>query len=532
MAHDVFISHSASDKPVADAVCAAFENEAIRCWIAPRDVRPGRSFAGEITRAIQQSRAMVLIFSAHSNHSPQVLREVQLAVDSDLHIIQFRIEDVILNDDLRYFLSTPHWLDALTSPLENHLGRLLAAIKSLLESPAEEAVATEMARPVSFAESSGARSTQSIGEEQRPREVVPAARSRIPKWLVLSGLLIFAIALSVWLLSIYQPLRKPDRTEMAPNNISVAPTQVPTAVPAQTQLAVPTPVSASPPINDQDKVSYCLGFDIGSTFKKQNGDINTATFGAGLKDALSGRTPLLNENEIREALAAWTKEIAAGGGRALLKSTRDNGSYSIGYDAGTTFKKQNVNVNPEAILTGINDALSGKEPALSKEEREKTLAALQKKMMEKQAAASKTVAEKNAAAGEKFLAENKKKLGVKTTPSGLQYKVLKEGTGPSPKETDSVVTNYKGTLIDGTEFDSSYKRGEPATFPVNRLIKGWTEGLQLMKPGSKYQLFIPPSLAYGERGVGNDIGPNSTLIFEVELLGIKPPDAATPTPRP
>ncbi|MDQ6623557.1 MAG: FKBP-type peptidyl-prolyl cis-trans isomerase, partial [Verrucomicrobiota bacterium] len=127
----------------------------------------------------------------------------------------------------------------------------------------------------------------------------------------------------------------------------------------------------------------------------------------------------------------------------------------------------------------------------------------------------------NQAKGEKFLAENKSKEGVKTTPSGLQYKVLKEGSGASPKENDTVVTNYRGTLIDGTEFDSSYKRNEPATFPVNRVIKGWTEALQMMKPGSKYQLFIPATLAYGERGAGGNIGPNETLIFDVELVEVK-----------
>ena len=138
MAHDVFISHSTSDKAVSDAVCAALENGGIRCWVAPRDVQPGRSFAGEITRAIQESKIMVLIFSAHSNNSEQVLREVQLAVSSHLHIIQFRIEDVLLNDDLKYFLSTPHWLDALTPPLENHLRKLEGAIKKLLDVATEE----------------------------------------------------------------------------------------------------------------------------------------------------------------------------------------------------------------------------------------------------------------------------------------------------------------------------------------------------------------------------------------------------------
>ena len=217
--------------------------------------------------------------------------------------------------------------------------------------------------------------------------------------------------------------------------------------------------------------------------------------------------------------------------KAQLKDQKDKASYSIGYDIGETFKKQKFDLNSDAMFAGLKDALAGKEAALSKEEREKTLQTLQKEMMDKQVAASKEAATKNAAEGEKFLAENKKKDGVKTTVSGLQYKVLKEGSGPTPKETDTVVTNYKGTLLDGTEFDSSYKRNEPMTFPVNRVIKGWSEALQLMKPGAKFQLFVPASLAYGERGAGKDIGPNATLIFEVELLSIKPPEpAATVAP--
>jgi FKBP-type peptidyl-prolyl cis-trans isomerase FklB len=213
-----------------------------------------------------------------------------------------------------------------------------------------------------------------------------------------------------------------------------------------------------------------------------------------------------------------------------LKDQKDKASYSIGYDIGETFKKQKIELNVDALVAGLKEAVAGKDAALSKEEREKTLQTFQKEMMEKQIAASKEAAEKNKAEGEKFLEENKKKDGVKTTASGLQYKVLKEGTGESPKETDTVVTNYRGTLIDGTEFDSSYKRNEPATFPVNRVIKGWTEALQLMKPGAKYQLFIPSSLAYGERGAGQLIGPNATLIFDVELLSIKPPEAPATAP--
>src|SRR5438128_5416056 len=147
MPHDVFISHSSQDKPVADAVCAALENATIRCWIAPRDVQPGRSFAGEITRAIQRSKVMVLIFSAYSNTSEQVLREVQLAANSHLHIVQFRIADVLPNDDLEYYLSTPHWLDALTLPLERHLDRLIHSVKALLNMAEDESAAA--AAPIS-----------------------------------------------------------------------------------------------------------------------------------------------------------------------------------------------------------------------------------------------------------------------------------------------------------------------------------------------------------------------------------------------
>ena len=210
-----------------------------------------------------------------------------------------------------------------------------------------------------------------------------------------------------------------------------------------------------------------------------------------------------------------------------LKDQKDKASYSIGYDIGDSFKKQKIELNIDALVAGLKEALAGKDATLSKEEREKTLQAFQKEMMEKQMTASKEAGAKNLAEGEKFLAENKKKEGVKTTASGLQYKVIKEGSGPSPKETDTVTTNYKGTLIDGTEFDSSYKRNEPASFQVNRVIKGWIEALQLMKPGSKYQLFIPAALAYGERGAGQTIGPNATLIFDVELLSIA---QASPTP--
>jgi FKBP-type peptidyl-prolyl cis-trans isomerase FklB len=210
-----------------------------------------------------------------------------------------------------------------------------------------------------------------------------------------------------------------------------------------------------------------------------------------------------------------------------LKDEKEKVSYSIGLDIGNTFKKQNMDINPDILQAGLRDALSGKTPLLNDEQVKETMAEYSKTMMEAQANRAKEAGKKNLEIGAKFLAENKGKEGVKTTPSGLQYKVLKEGSGTPPTAVDTVETHYRGTLINGTEFDSSYKRNEPATFPVNAVIKGWTEALQLMKPGSKYQLFIPADLAYGERGAGQDIGPNETLIFEVELLGVKPPADAS-----
>ena len=212
-----------------------------------------------------------------------------------------------------------------------------------------------------------------------------------------------------------------------------------------------------------------------------------------------------------------------------LKDQKDKVSYSIGLDIGFTFKKQNMDMNPDAILAGIKDALNNK-PQLTTEQTREVMAAFQKDMVAKQEKTNKEASVKNAADGQKFLADNKTKEGVKTTARGLQYKVLKEGSGATPKTTDTVTVNYRGTLIDGTEFDSSYKRGEPITFPVTGVIPGWTEALQLMKVGSKYQLVIPANLGYGERGAGQTIGPNSTLIFEVELVGIQGAQSPSPSP--
>jgi len=222
--------------------------------------------------------------------------------------------------------------------------------------------------------------------------------------------------------------------------------------------------------------------------------------------------------------AATSKTAPSARATAPLTTTKDKLSYSIGTDIGKKLKAQSIDVDPAVVSRGIKDAFTGAKPAMTDEEMKSSLTGLQTQMREKQMAAIKELAEKNKKEGEAFLAANKSKEGVVALPSGLQYKILKAGDGKKPAASDTVVCNYKGTLIDGTEFDSSYKRGEPATFPVSGVIKGWTEALQLMPVGSKWQLFIPSEMAYGERGAGGDIAPNSTLIFEVELLSINPPE--------
>lgn len=213
-------------------------------------------------------------------------------------------------------------------------------------------------------------------------------------------------------------------------------------------------------------------------------------------------------------------QVNAGEDR-VLKDQKEKVSYSIGMDIGNNLKKQAIDIDPDLLAKGIKDAFSQDKPLMTEQEIRETMMAFQKEMMVKQEERMKQAGEKNKKEGEAFFAENKKKEGVIPLQSGLQYKVIKAGTGKKPKATDKVTVQYRGTLLDGTEFDSSYRRGQPASFPVSGVIPGWSEALQLMEEGAKWQLFIPPNLAYGERGAGNMIGPNSTLIFEVELISIQ-----------
>ena len=214
-----------------------------------------------------------------------------------------------------------------------------------------------------------------------------------------------------------------------------------------------------------------------------------------------------------------------------LKTDKDKVSYAIGVNIGKSMRKDTVDIDPAIFSRGMKDALSGGKLLLTDDEMKVALTKLQTDLRAKQEQAMQKAGEINKKAGDDFLAQNKTKEGVVALPDGLQYKILKEGTGPKPAATDSVVCNYRGTLLDGTEFDSSYKRGQPATFPVSGVIKGWTEAVQLMPVGSKWQLFVPADLAYGNRGAGQDIGPNATLIFEVELLSIQNKAAQAPNPQ-
>ncbi len=212
---------------------------------------------------------------------------------------------------------------------------------------------------------------------------------------------------------------------------------------------------------------------------------------------------------------------ALGGEAPELKTLEAKISYCLGLNIGKSMKQQQVELDLDILMRGLKDGASGAQPALTEEQIREAMTAFQQQMRGKAEEHAKTLGDKNKQEGDAFLAANGKKQGVQTTASGLQYKVTKPGTGTMPKAADTVSVHYRGTLLDGTEFDSSHKRGQPAEFPVNGVIKGWTEALQLMKVGARWTLYVPSALAYRDRGAGRLIGPNATLVFEVELLQIK-----------
>jgi FKBP-type peptidyl-prolyl cis-trans isomerase len=226
------------------------------------------------------------------------------------------------------------------------------------------------------------------------------------------------------------------------------------------------------------------------------------------------------------ALGVWVCGASAQDAPAALKTQKEKLSYAIGMEMGKGVKAQEIEVDLDLVSRGLKDALSGGKSLMSDEELQAVIGALREEMKQKQMQAEEAAAEENRKQGDAFLAENGKKSGVVTTASGLQYKVITAGTGKKPVETDTVLCNYKGTFLDGTEFDSSAEAGKPVPFDIKTVIPGFKEALQLMPVGSKWQIVVPATLAYGERGAGNVIGPNATLIFEVELVSIQ--DGAAP----
>jgi FKBP-type peptidyl-prolyl cis-trans isomerase FklB len=246
----------------------------------------------------------------------------------------------------------------------------------------------------------------------------------------------------------------------------------------------------------------------------------------------SAATPKASQGATTSKTGTAAKPAAAATAPLVLKTQQEKASYAIGANIGRGMKKDGVQIDSRILSRGMSDAIAGKKLAMTDEEMQAALTVLQADVRKRMEAEAAVAAAANKAAGDQFLAANKTKEGVVTLPSGLQYKIIKAGAGPKPTATDEVVCNYRGTLVDGTEFDSSYKRGQPATFPVDKVIKGWTEALQLMPVGSKWELYVPSNLGYGERGAGQRgsdvIAPNSTLIFEVELMSIKDKSAAKP----
>lgn len=217
--------------------------------------------------------------------------------------------------------------------------------------------------------------------------------------------------------------------------------------------------------------------------------------------------------------------LPAAGRGAAMDTAKDKDSYSLGYQFGENLRKQGVEVDSKVLLKGIQDAVAGRNPAMSREAIRDNLQEIRRRIAQAQDESIRETAAKNLDLSRDFLARNGKKSGVVTLPSGLQYEVLAEGSGRKPKAEDSVVVQYRGTLVDGKEFDSSFRRNGPETLPLDSVIPGWAEALQLMREGAKWRICVPPHLAYGETGMGRDVGPNSALIFEIELLSIDGADS-------
>jgi FKBP-type peptidyl-prolyl cis-trans isomerase FkpA len=308
---------------------------------------------------------------------------------------------------------------------------------------------------------------------------------------------------------------------------AVAVAAPPAAKPAPPRLsAAPAPVSAASLVTPRQKASYVVGFDISQMLMPVAADIDLNAFQDGMASVLAGKPPLMSRERAQEVNQALMKRIAARRGQskdALPPVSKADVGHLVAMDLGPSLASIKDEVDMPLVYRTLAGLLAGQPPVLDEATRNAIRAEFTTSVKQKIETQRAAQAGTNKAAGEKFLAENKTKKGVFTTPSGLQYMVLRQGSGARPKPTDRVRVNYHGTLLDGTVFDSSYERGgQPVEFMLNQVIPGWTEGVSMMPVGAKYRFWVPSDLAYGEKGAGAQIGPNSTLVFDVELLAISP----------
>jgi FKBP-type peptidyl-prolyl cis-trans isomerase FkpA len=277
---------------------------------------------------------------------------------------------------------------------------------------------------------------------------------------------------------------------------------------------------------EREKTSYMVGTDIAQSIAPVAPDIDLAAFERAIKNAFDGGKPLITEDEAQQVGPALMQRIASRAGQAPAGAKvpdvpKDKVAYLVGADVGRSLVPIKDELELPVLVQAIRTSFEKGKPLLSEAELDQVRQSFQQQVQTRMQAQASAQGEKNKADGDKFLAQNKATKGVFTTGSGLQYMVLRQGSGPRPKATDRVRVNYHGTLLDGTVFDSSYERGQPAEFALNQVIAGWTEGVSMMPVGSKFRFWIPGDLAYGPKGTpGGPIGPNATLVFDVELMAI------------